>query len=175
VKSGIDEAPAVLITTRDDDVNIYLTIYCRKLRPDIQIVVRSNIEANVARLHSAGADVVMSYASMGSNIIFNLLRNQNTLLVAEGLNIFRVRTPAVLSGLSISQSEVRARTGCSIIATNTNNHLTLNPVPSTILHAGDEILLIGTLAAEDRFVEIFGTCLGDAHDPSCLPARLDPA
>lgn len=158
MKAGINDAPAVLITARDDDVNIYLTIYCRKLRPDIQIVARANIDANVARLHSAGADVVMSYASMGSNIIFNLLRNQNTLLVAEGLNIFRVHTPAVLAGLTIEESGVRARTGCSIVATSKQGKLSLNPVPSTVIEAGEEILLIGTLSAEDQFVQVFGTC-----------------
>ena len=37
-KAGIERAPAVIITTHDDDMNVYLTIYCRRLRPDIQIV-----------------------------------------------------------------------------------------------------------------------------------------
>ncbi len=155
-KAGIETAPAVLITARDDDINIYLTIYCRKLRPDIQIVARSNSDANVARLHSAGADVVMSYASMGSNIIFNLLRNQKTLLVAEGLNVFHVAMPKPLVGRSIRESDIRTRTGCSIIATSHDGKLTLNPAPSTILEEGEEILLIGTLTAEDKFLEIFG-------------------
>lgn len=156
-KAGIESAPAVLITARDDDINIYLTIYCRKLRPDIQIIARSNSDANVARLHSAGADVVMSYASMGSNIIFNLLRNQKTLLVAEGLNVFHAAMPKELVGQSIRESDLRTRTGCSIIATSRDGKLTLNPAPSMVLEKGEEILLIGTLNAEDKFVEIFGS------------------
>lgn len=156
-RAGIDDAPAVLITTREDDVNIYLTIYCRKLRPDIQIVVRANSEANVGRLHSAGADVVMSYASMGSSIIFNLLRNQKTLLVAEGLNIFRMSTPPCLVGKSIRDTEIRARTGCSIVAVGKEHDLRLNPEPSTILRENEELLLIGTYAAEEKFLELFVT------------------
>jgi voltage-gated potassium channel len=39
-RAGIDHTPAVVITTHDDDTNIYLTIYCRRLRPDIQIISR---------------------------------------------------------------------------------------------------------------------------------------
>ena len=31
-RAGINKAPAVLITSHDDESNIYLTIYCRKLR-----------------------------------------------------------------------------------------------------------------------------------------------
>jgi voltage-gated potassium channel len=156
VQAGIESAPAVLITTRDDDANIYLTIYCRKLRPDIQILARANLEPNVARLHGAGADVVMSYASMGANSVFNLLRNEKTLLVAEGLNVFHARTPAAVAGRTIAESNIRARTGCSIIAVGSGDNLAINPPPETLLDANQELLLIGTLNAEEQFVEIFG-------------------
>ena len=53
--------------TGNDDTNIYLTIYCRKLHPDIQIISRANRERNVSTLHRAGADFVASYASMGDH------------------------------------------------------------------------------------------------------------
>lgn len=155
-RGGIHDAPAVLITTRQDDVNIYLTIYCRKLRPDIQILVRANLEANVGRMHSAGADVVMSYAAMGSNAIFNLLRNDKTLLVAEGLNVFRAEVPARLAGTTIRKSEIRSRTGCSVVAIEVDGELTLNPDPDEELRHGREMLLIGTLAAEEKFLGVFG-------------------
>ena len=37
-RAGISqESPSVLITTHDDDINIYLTIYCRELRPDYRL------------------------------------------------------------------------------------------------------------------------------------------
>ena len=41
-RAGIDHALAIVITTHDDDMNVYLTIYCRRLRPDIQIISRVN-------------------------------------------------------------------------------------------------------------------------------------
>jgi Trk K+ transport system NAD-binding subunit len=40
-KAGIQKAPAVVITPNDDDTTIYLTIFCRRLRPDIQILSRA--------------------------------------------------------------------------------------------------------------------------------------
>ena len=40
------ESPAVVITTHDDDVNVYLTLYCRRLRGDIQIISRATLERN---------------------------------------------------------------------------------------------------------------------------------
>jgi voltage-gated potassium channel len=156
-RAGLREAPAVIITTREDAVNIYLSIYCRKLRPDIQIVARSNTDGNVVRLHNAGADVVMSYASMGSNILFNLFRRENTLLVAEGLNVFRLPTPKELQDKSIAETEVRSRTGCNIIAVQRGTRQIVNPPPDTVLEASDEIILIGTLATEDAFFSKYDT------------------
>src|SRR5690606_4467455 len=79
-RAGIAEAPSVIVTTNDDHTNIYLTIYCRSLRPDLQLVSRATLERNVSTLHKAGADFVMSYASMGANAIFNVLKRDDVVM-----------------------------------------------------------------------------------------------
>ena len=33
-KAGLGDAPSVLLTTNDDAVNVYLAVYCRRLKPD---------------------------------------------------------------------------------------------------------------------------------------------
>ena len=58
-------ASAVIITTGNDDTNIYLTIYCRKLHPDIQIIIAvmrpgGDPLTNAGRLRS---DNVLPHAS----------------------------------------------------------------------------------------------------------------
>lgn len=54
-RAHIMETPSVIVTTHDDDLNIYLTIYCRKLRPDVQILSRSTLDRNVPSLYNCGA------------------------------------------------------------------------------------------------------------------------
>src|SRR5690606_38767305 len=120
-EAGIREAPAVVITTHDDDMNIYLTIYCRKLRPDLQIISRAGLERNVATLHRAGADFVMSYASTGANAIINLIGRDNILMVAEGLDVFEMDVPPSLAGKTIAEAEIRARTGATVVAIRDGN------------------------------------------------------
>jgi voltage-gated potassium channel len=154
-RAGIREAPAVIVTTHSDDINIYLTIYCRRLRPDIQIISRSTLERNVSTLHRAGADFVMSYSSMGANAIFNLLKRSDILMVAEGRNIFRVKVPDALANKTIAQSMVRQETGCSIIAIKTAAEFQVNPPPNAVLPAQAEIVLIGTVEDETRFLVRF--------------------
>ncbi len=156
-KAGIDESPCVIITTHDDDVNVYLTIYCRLLRPDIQIITRSTLERNLGTMHRAGSDYVMSYASMGANTIINLLKRSDILMVAEGLDLIKVKVPKQLVGRTLSESSIRKETGCTVIAVNADDNMFINPEPGMVLPAGAEIILIGTVDAEDKFFEIYGS------------------
>lgn len=151
-QAGLLRARTVMITTHHDDVNIYLTIYCRRLRPDIQIISRATLERNVATLHRAGADFVMSYATMGANAIFNLLTRGELLLVAEGLAVFKVRTPAALAGRKLAETALRGETGCSVVALKEGDTMKINPAPTDTLPADGEIVLVGDATAEDRFL-----------------------
>ena len=155
-KAGLMEAPTVIITSHEDDMNIYLTIYCRKLRPDIQIITRAKRERNVEALHRAGADFVMSYASMGANIILNLLKRNDIVMITEGLNFFRVKLPNELAGKTIAESQIYQETGCYITAVFTGKESIVSPPPSMKLSAECEILLIGTIEAENKYLERFG-------------------
>jgi voltage-gated potassium channel len=154
-QAGIREAPAVIITTNNDDANVYLTILCRRLRPDIQIISRATREQNVSTLHRAGADFVMSYASMGANAIFNVLRRADILMLAEGLTVFRVKVPPSLVGKTIAESAVRSQTGCSIVALKSDAALEINPDPNRTLTAEAELILIGVVEDENRFLKAY--------------------
>jgi Trk K+ transport system NAD-binding subunit len=155
-QAGIEKAPCVIITTHDDDVNVYLTIYCRLLRADIQIITRSTLEGNLATMHRAGADFVMSYASMGANTIFNLLKRSDIMMVAEGLDLLKVKVPTQLAGYTIAQSSIRKETGCTVIAIRQGESLQINPEPTMVLPAQAEIILIGTVEAENKFFSMYG-------------------
>ncbi len=155
-QAGIEKAPTVIITTRDDETNIYLTIFCRLLRPDIQIISRSTLESNVPGLHRAGSDIVMSYASMGANALFNLLQRSDLLMIAEGLNVFKIPVPKHLAGKSLAEANIRHKTGCSVIGIDSDDKTMTNPGPDSQLPADGEMVLIGTPAGETEFLRCFG-------------------
>ena len=154
-EAGIDRAPSVIITTNNDNMNIYLTIYCRRLRPDIQVITRTTLDRNISKLHQAGADLVMSYASMGANAVINFLRENKELMIAEGLNIFRLPIPRALAGKSLQMSRIREKTSCSVIAVSSGQEMIINPEPGYVLHSGEEIILIGTTGAEQTWLSHF--------------------
>lgn len=156
-EAGIEQAPAVIITPNDDDTNIYLAIFCRKLRPDAQLISRATLERNVSTLHRAGADFVLSYASMGANMIFNALERSDVRMVAEGLNLFRVPVPTALLGRSPTEARLRTNTGCTLVAVQSGERMLVNPDPERRLEAGEEVVLIGDADAEKRFFERYGS------------------
>lgn len=152
-RAGIEQSSAVVITTNDDSLNVYLTLYCRRLRGDIQIISRATLERTVTTLHRAGADFVISEASMGANAILNSLHRSDILLLAEGLDVFKVPVPAALVGKTLAECAVRRETGCSVIAIDSGNGALVNPPPGTIFPADAEVIVIGNTESEERFLE----------------------
>ncbi|MBD5641139.1 MAG: potassium channel protein [Desulfovibrio sp.] len=156
-QAGIQTAPSVIITTHDDDTNIYLTLYCRRLREDIQIISRATLDRNIGILHAAGADLVLSLASMVSSSIINLLAPGKVLMINEGLNIFRSAVGKSLAGKPLIGSGIRKLTHCSVVALrNADGVLHANPDPHHIFEEGEEMYLIGDSAAEKAFYDKFG-------------------
>ena len=153
--AGIDETGTVVVTTHNDDLNIYLTIYCRKLRPDIQIISRSTLDRNVASLYNAGANLVMSQAGLTANTVINLLQPGRVFMLTEGLNIFRVTTPPSLLGTTLKNNGIRGATDCNVIAVRRGGDISVPPDPNTPLEPEDEMILIGTEEAEKSFMRLY--------------------
>ena len=156
-RAGLMRASAVLITTHDDDVNVYLTLYCRRLVPDIQIISRANTDRNVATLHRAGADAVLSYASLGASAIWNELGLNDTLVLAEGLEVFRVRVPEGMAGRSLAEVQLRQHTGCSVVAVASDGSLDTNPDALATLPGEADLVIIADPASEQRFFTRYPT------------------
>ncbi len=152
-KAGIRNTPSIIITTHDDNLNIYLTIYCRRLRPNVQIISRASLDRNIKTLHRAGANLVMSFSSMVTTTIMNLMQPQQILMLSEGLNVFRVGLNSNLENKALLDIQVRETTGCSIVAVKRKDELIINPDPEIILEHGDELVLIGSAESEKMFTE----------------------
>ena len=86
----------------------------------------------------------------------NLLRRSTILMVAEGLDLFKVRVPDKLAGRSIAESSIREETGCSVVGIQTKRGMEVVPNLSEALPTDADIVLIGTAEAEERFLELYG-------------------
>jgi voltage-gated potassium channel len=155
-RAGLDEAAAVLVTTHEDDINVYLTLYARKLREDVQIIARAAHDRNVSTLHRAGADAVLSYASLGATALWNAIGDDRRLVVAEGLEVFQVAVPERMVGRSLRELGLGEDTGCDVLAIERHG-IVAAPDPDQPLPGDADVVLIGDEAAEQAFLERFPT------------------
>jgi K+/H+ antiporter YhaU regulatory subunit KhtT len=96
----------------------------------------------------------MSYASMAANTILNLLKPNKLLMLAEGLDIFRVEVHPSLVGKSLADSQIRRKTGCNIVAVYDGEKMHINPGPAFQFCTNNELILIGTGDAEREFLKM---------------------
>ena len=156
IRAGLPEAPAVLLTTNDDAMNIYLTVYCRHLNPDLRIVSRITHEKNLEAVHRAGADFVVSYAALGMEYVLSLVQGRELGVLGEGVELFAVPPPPPLVGLTLAQSGIGARTGLSVIGIQQNGQVVTNPPSSTTLLRESELIMLGSTQQRQVFGEAFG-------------------
>lgn len=160
-QAGLYRATAVAVTTHDDDVNVYLALYIRKLLPEVELLCRSNLDRNVATLYRAGADSVLSYASAGADATWNAFRGDDTLMLAEGLEMFTLPITDGMVGRTLADLDFAHHTGCSVVAIMDGTEVEVaNPGASDMLPPGRSLLLIGTSDAEDRAHEIADKMVG---------------
>lgn len=153
--AGLDVAPAVILTTNNDSTNIYLTVYFRKLNPGLRIISRITNESNLEAVHRAGADFVLSYASLGAESVVAALKGRDVMLLGTGVELFDVRVPRSVVGKTLAQSEIRSRTGVSVIAIQRAGTIDTGVTATTLLPDDGELLLVGTHEQRVRFVEMF--------------------
>jgi Trk K+ transport system NAD-binding subunit len=156
-EADVEHARGLIITTNDDGANVFITLACRHLNQHIRIVVRANREENVSELYAAGADFVVSHASVGASILSNVIEGRKTIFLTEGVHIFLRTVPARLAGVTLAASRLRTLTGATLIAVQREGEEEpdLNVEPDTVLEPGATLVLVGSPESEGLFSERF--------------------
>ncbi|MFP4228080.1 MAG: potassium channel family protein [Salinivenus sp.] len=154
-KAGIEEAPSVLLTTHDDAINIHLAAYCRRLNPTMRVVSRITHERNLEAIHRAGADFVLSYATLGIDAVSSAIQGRRLVVLGEGVDLFTRAVPPSLQGTALTESHIGARTGLNVVAIEHNDTFETELTGATVLPADGHLLLIGSDEQMESFVEAY--------------------
>ena len=155
-RAGILGARSVVLTTNDDAMNIYLTVYCRRLNPELRIVSRITHGRNLEAIHRAGADFVLSYTTLGAGAVMSLLRGHPPVLLGEGIELFSLPVPPALAGQPLRQSGIGSRTGLSVVALQEGSELTAPLTSDMLLPPGAHLLVLGSEEQRTAFAAAFG-------------------
>ncbi len=153
--AGVEHAPSILLTTHDDAMNVYLTVYCRRLNPDARILSRVTHERNVEAIQRAGADFVLSYASLGVHSVLSIVQERELVVLGEGVDLFYIPVPASLAGRTLAESAIGERTGLNVIAIQHDDRVQASPQADDTLMKGTMLITMGGTQAREKFAETF--------------------
>ncbi len=152
---GVEDAPSIVLTTNDDATNIYLAAYSRRLNPEARIVSRITHDRNLASIQRAGADLTLSYTTLGVETLHSLLYRRLPILLGEGIGFHELPCPPSLEGTTLQESGIGRRTGLTVIAVEAGDTLLTDPGPRTVLSPGCVLLAIGSHEQALAFRETF--------------------
>lgn len=154
--AGVRDASTIVFTLGDDTATIFATLIARDLNSDIQIVARADETDNVPKLYRAGADYVQSLATVsGRMLAAAVLEGEQTLSHEVQLEVIRTTAPG-LDGLTPAEADVRARSGCVVLAVERDGEVITEFDPRSFrVEEGDELVLVGTEEDVRRFGERF--------------------
>ncbi|MFZ2168183.1 MAG: NAD-binding protein [Methylococcaceae bacterium] len=175
INAGIkNRATAVLCTTGDDVVNVYITLTSRHLNPAIRIISRANNQDNVKKLYQAGADNVIQPFEIAAMVvaeyigqpvafeaILGIIREEKEFI----LETLCVHSGSVVDGAKIADIgfEKRKLMLVGVISANPvhrkhknsyklkNQHFYFNPEQYFVLQAGDLLVVLGREVGIDYF------------------------
>ncbi len=156
MQAGLENAPSVLLTTNDDAVNVYLAVYCRRLKSDLRIVSRITHHRNLEAIHRAGADFALSYSSLGAEAVHALIEGRELVALEEDVDLFSVPVPPALAHKKLADSGIGSRTGLSVVAIQRDGELVTNLRGSMRLEPESQLVMLGSVQQRREFTETFG-------------------
>lgn len=153
--AGVEAAQTVVLALPDDTTTEYTTLVVRDLAPDTQVLARVEESASIRKMHRAGADYVLSLATVTGRLSAStVIDDRDVLSLNQRIEVVRSRVPR-LAGRTIGQANVREATGCTVIAIERDGETVTEIGPDTRIGEGDELVVVGTdegiRAFEGRF------------------------
>ena len=153
--ADLEHAPSVLLTTGNDAMNIYLTVYCRRLKPDVRIVSRITESRNLEAIHRAGADFAFSAAALGAKVIDSYVEGRDHVLLDHDVQAMSLPLPASLENMELSETKITEKTGLAVVAVEQNGSVITDFSNLERLTPGSTLILLGTSKQERSFTQQF--------------------
>lgn len=160
-QAGIMRASTLASVLSDDALNVFVTITARELNSEITIIARGENPRTEKKLLGCGANKVVLPTAIGAHKVAQLIvrpsaetmmhqiseqRNMQDDLYQIGLEFdeLSVASDSELVNQQLSEIEVRGNHGFLIVGIRKQNGSSLlNPPPTTILEAGDIVVVLG--------------------------------
>lgn len=155
LQAGIERAWGIIICAGQDSLNLFIVLSARSLNKSLYIVARSVDAENEKKMRRVGADRVVSPYQIGGKHMANIIIRPHVtdffdVVTLEGgielwIEELQIKEESPLIGQTVGEANVRHKTGVTLVALlpHTGENA-LIPDAQTILHANDELIVLGT-------------------------------
>jgi Trk K+ transport system NAD-binding subunit len=155
VAAGVEDAQTVVLALPDDTTTEFATLVVRDLAPDAEIIARIENNENISKTYRAGADYVLSLGTVtGRMSASRLLEDRVVLSLDQQVEVIRTEVPGIV-GQTLSEANIRAETGCTVIAIERDDEVLTDIGPETVIEAGDGLVIVGTDEGIHEFEQRF--------------------
>jgi Trk K+ transport system NAD-binding subunit len=153
--AGIEDAQTVVLALPDDTTTEFATLVIRDTAPDTEILARIQNDANISKTYRAGADYVLSLSTVTGRMSASfLLEDRDTVSMKQQVEVIKTATPALV-GKTMSETDIRERTGCTVLAVRRGETTVTEIGPDTEIREGDELLVVGADDGVHEFERLF--------------------
>lgn len=173
LQAGIERAWGMIICTGDDSRNLFIVLSARALNADLYIVARTVDAANEQKMIRAGANRVVSPYQIGGKHMANIVIRPHVtdffdvVTLDGGLELWLeeliIQPQSLLVAQTVGKSDIRRRTGVTLVALLRRAGGTVMPDADTLLQAGDELIVLGTREQLASLEELTAGQRMDAH------------
>jgi len=154
-EAGLPDARSVVLAIPDDTSIEFATLVARDLNDSAEIIARADSAEAVRKIYRAGADYVLSLATVsGRSIASAVLESEDVLSVDTNVDIIRTNAPK-LAGETLAEARIPERSGCTVVAIKRNGHRVTDLGADVRIRADDELIVAGTDHGTNRFIELF--------------------
>ncbi|GCF13902.1 metal transporter [Haloarcula mannanilytica] len=154
--AGVDDARTVILALSEDTDTEFATLVIRDLNPDVEIVARAEESGNVQKMYRAGADYVLALSTVSGRMLAStILKDEDVISMDQQVEIIRVAADG-LGNTTLGAADIRARTGCTVVAIERNGAVLTDLGPETTIEPTDQLVIAGTDDGVSRFQSAFG-------------------
>ena len=150
-RAGVESARTAILALSEDTDTEFATLVMRDLNDEIEVVARAEETGNVKKMYRAGADYVLSLATVSGRMLAStILEDEDVISMDQQVEIIRTEAGG-LAGTTLGDAQVRSRTGCTVVAVERNGTVLTDLGPDVRVSYGDKLVIAGTDADVNRF------------------------
>jgi len=141
-EAGLSDASTVILALSDDTLAVFATLVIRQEAPDVEIIARANDEENVRKLYRAGADYVLALSTVSGRMLASTVLDGEVISFDQQVELVR-QDAGNLVGRSLVDADIRARTGCTVVAVERGGEVLTDLDPTFTFKEGDDLVVTG--------------------------------